>query len=49
VDPGLKDAASPEKFLAPYPPDRMEAYRVSPMVNSAKSYKPEYVEPISKL
>lgn len=49
LDPALTDAAALEKFLAPYPPDRMEAYRVSTLVNSAKNDKPECIEPISKL
>ncbi|OGH55936.1 MAG: hypothetical protein A3G34_01935 [Candidatus Lindowbacteria bacterium RIFCSPLOWO2_12_FULL_62_27] len=49
LDPNLKDTAKLQDYLTPYPPDRMEAYKVSTMVNSAKNDRPECIAPVAKL
>ncbi len=49
LDPDLNDTAKLQKFLAPYPPDQMEAFKVSTLVNSAKNDRPECIEPTAKL
>jgi putative SOS response-associated peptidase YedK len=48
-EPWLASESDPEKdllpLLRPYPPDAMQAYPVSPVVNSAEPDSPECIEP----
>jgi putative SOS response-associated peptidase YedK len=36
-----------ESLMRPYPPEQMEAYKVSPAMGSPKNKGPELVEPTS--
>jgi putative SOS response-associated peptidase YedK len=49
LDPDLKETAELTSFLKPYPPDKMEAYSVSRMVNSPVNDIPECIVPASVL
>ena len=46
LDPDVQDASLLASLLAPYPTDRMSAYRVSPLVNSPKNDSPECILPV---
>ncbi len=46
IDPALTDTDELKKFLMPYPPHLMAAYKVSTMVNSAENDKPECIKPV---
>ena len=46
LDPDVQDAGLLASLLAPYPTDRMSAYRVSPLVNSPKNDSPECILPV---
>jgi putative SOS response-associated peptidase YedK len=44
LDPAVDDEAHLARVLAPYPADRMEAYEVSPRLNSPENEGPSLVE-----
>lgn len=43
LDPDVKDSAILSDILAPYPAEHMQAYEVSPLVNSVKNNTPELI------
>jgi putative SOS response-associated peptidase YedK len=46
-----REVTEPEKLLSlfqPYPPDLMEMYKVSPLVNSVRNDSPACIEPITE-
>ena len=45
LDEEMQDAAALVSLLAPYPPERMERYEVSTLVNSAFNDGPELIAP----
>lgn len=46
LDPHTRDLAALGKLLQPFPPEKMEAYRVSAFVNSATHDSPECIRPL---
>ncbi len=46
LDPGVKSERELSEVLRPYPPEELEAYVVSPLVNSPANERPECVEPV---
>ena len=46
LDRDVRDAVALLDVLRPYPPDRMNAYRVSTLVNSARNNGPEILTPV---
>ncbi len=49
LDPDVEDAGALSALLTPYPSDRMTAYEVSKVVNSAAYDGPECILPVSRL
>ena len=49
LDRALDDPLSLTQFLEPYPDDALEAYEVSPLVNSASNDIPEVTTPLPQL
>ncbi|GIW46824.1 MAG: DUF159 family protein [Deltaproteobacteria bacterium] len=47
VDPKVNDIDKLLSLLIPYPPEMMEAYRVSSLVNSPKEDSPECIKPVA--
>lgn len=47
LDPEHQDLDELTSLLAPYPSEQMEAYEVSPLVNSPKNNSPECIKPIA--
>lgn len=46
LDPEVNDVDKLLSLLIPYPPEMMEAYRVSSLVNSPKEDSPECIKPV---
>ena len=46
LDPKLTDIRQIVGMLAPYPPDQMRSYPVTPVLNSAKFDQPELIKPL---
>lgn len=49
LDTALEDPLALTQFLEPYPEDALEAYEVSPLVNSASNDIPEVTAPLPQL
>ncbi|HLE25330.1 MAG TPA: SOS response-associated peptidase [Thermodesulfobacteriota bacterium] len=49
LDPEFKDANKLTALLKPFPSDKMEAYRVSTIVNSPKNDTPKCIEPVGSM
>ncbi len=49
LDTALDDSQTLTQFLEPYPEDALEAYEVSPLVNSASNDIPEVTAPLPQL
>jgi len=47
LDPKVNDIDKLLSLLIPYPPEMMEAYRVSSLVNSPKEDSPECIKPVA--
>ncbi|RMG21165.1 MAG: SOS response-associated peptidase [Deltaproteobacteria bacterium] len=47
LDPGCADTERLQAMLAPYPPDRTEAYPVGTFVNNPKHDSPRCIEPVA--
>ena len=43
LDPDVKDPAVLSNILAPYPPENMQAYEVSALVNTPSNNNPEVI------
>lgn len=49
LDPNVNDAAKLRPFLVPYPTELMEAYEVSPIVNSPANDLPQCIEEVLEI
>ncbi len=49
LDPGMSDPGALSELLTPYPSERMSAYEVSGVVNSAANDIPECVAPVHRM
>ncbi len=49
LDPDVQDTDALSELLTPYPSERMAAYEVSSVVNSAANDVPECIAPVSRL
>ena len=49
LDPDVQDTDALSELLTPYPSDRMSAYEVSNVVNSAANDVPECIAPVRRM
>ena len=47
LDGSIEDSSELRSVLTPYPDDAMEAYEVSPLVNSVANDRPELIAPVA--
>ena len=47
LDPLTEDPEVLQRLLVPYPPELMDSYEVSTMVNSPKNQGKEIIEPVA--